>query len=80
MCLLVFCKIALFPALLQREKMFCKAAASHADFYLILFKTTFLLACNQHHLSVQNVFLFVRYQTTLLTLYITERMFWFVGN
>lgn len=40
---LVFCKIALFPALLQREKMFCKAAASHADFYLILLKTTFLL-------------------------------------
>ena len=43
MCSLVFCKIALFPALLQREKMFCKAAASDADFYLILLKTTFLL-------------------------------------
>ena len=80
MCSLAFCKIALFPALLKREKMFCNAAASHADFYLILHKTTFLLACNQHHLSVQNVFLFVRYQTTLLTLYITERMFWFIGK
>ena len=43
MCSLVFCKIALFPALLQREKMFCKAAASDADFDLILLKTTFLL-------------------------------------
>ena len=41
MCSLVFCKIALFPALLQREKMFCKAAASDADFELILLKTMF---------------------------------------
>ena len=43
MCSLIFCKIALFPALLQREKMFCKAATSHADFYLTLLKTTFWL-------------------------------------
>ena len=39
MCSLVFCKITLFSALLQREKMFCKAAASHADFRLILLGT-----------------------------------------
>ena len=58
MCSLIFCKIALFPALLQREKMFCKAATSHGDFYLKqrfgLFLARFCYF--HHHLSVSSLF------------------------
>ena len=82
MCSLIFCKIALFPALLQREKMFCKAARVTLIFTWLYLKQHFGLFlarfCYFHHHFFR--FLFVGYQTTLLTLYITKRMLWFVGN
>ena len=38
----LFCRNSgLFPALLQRKKVFSQFAASHADFYLILLNETF---------------------------------------
>ena len=80
MCSLIFCKIELFPALLQREKMFCKAARVTLIFTWLYLKQHFGLFLARfcyfhHHLSS-----FLFYQTTLLTLYITKRMLWFVGN
>ena len=87
MCSLVFCKIDLFPALLQREKMFCKAAGSHADFCLILLYHTenmFWFVGNE----IESFELYVRkssdlvfrQKTRCLKLHNTENMFWLVGT
>ena len=61
MCSLIFCKIELFPALLQREKMFCKAARVTLIFTWLYLKDHFGLFLARfcyfhHHLSVSSLF------------------------
>ena len=78
-------KVVLFPALLQGKKVSFQFALSHPAFHLILLERTFLLNFGQvplfqNPLSEKNLFLCFRNQTTLLMLYTTEKMLWFVGN
>ena len=82
------CKIGLFPVLLHRKKVVYQFAASHFDSYLISLKTTFpfiflvifKLRCFQYYVCKNNLFLFFVLKTTLLTLYLTENMFWVFSN
>ena len=78
-------KDVLFPALLQGKKVSFQFALSHPAFHLILLERTFLLNFGQatlfqNLLSEKNLFLCFCNQTTLLMLYTTEKMLWFVGN
>ena len=78
-------KVVLFPALLQRKELFFQFSASHPDFDMSLLKRTFLLVFGlvtmfKNSPSENKFFLFSRNQMTLLTLYSTKKMFWFVGN
>ena len=77
-------KVVLFPALLQGKKVSFQFASSHPAFHLILLERTFLLNFGQVPLFQNplsaNLFLCFRNQTTLLMLYTTEKMLWFVGN
>ena len=53
----VFRKIGLFQALLQRKKVFSQLAPSHADFYLILLKTTFFVSFQLGYAVFSSMFL-----------------------
>ena len=78
------CNIGLFSLLLYQKKGFFQYAASHW-FSLDFTQTTVLLSFGevtlfQNRLSEDNLLFCFRNRTTLWTLYITEKMFWFVGN
>ena len=76
-------KVVWFPGLLHWKKVFFQFAASQPDFPLIQ-KNVF--ACVSVSYAIPEFYfweeplLFFREETTHLTLYIAEKMFWFVGN
>ena len=83
----VCCNIGLFSVLLHQKMVFFQYAGGHPDFHLILLKQfSFLLAelrCLRIVFLRINLFSFCSLfhnQTSLWTLYITEKMFWLVGN
>ena len=79
-------KSGLFPASLERKKVFSHFTTSHVDFYLILLKTTFLSLSGQvtlfSTLFLRRRFSFLSYQNCVFDLlsYRNHLLVWFQLN